>query len=257
MKKIAEVASKVTWIDHHTTSLPIVGSLCRDDRFSIVFDADHCGAFLAWRHFFPEVRLCLVNSIEDWDLWKKENYWSFQIEEAVRNNLNRYQTSSKYPSQTDLVEGMRKLIESADSDRSLVESLQKEGRALIQGRYSYACAQKDESFDLEVGGQVMRAAFSTFAPNEIGEVFTTHYKKPACVIKQRGNGNIGLSFRSTPDLPPVHEIARSLGGGGHRCAAGADVPMSLLRQLPDNSWQILQEDKGQSSEELDLTQVRG
>ncbi|HZT55297.1 MAG TPA: DHHA1 domain-containing protein, partial [Burkholderiaceae bacterium] len=46
------------------------------------------------------------------------------------------------------------------------------------------------------------------------------------VLKERFDGSVKLSMRSKQDVD-VQQIAASFGGGGHRKAAGASVPMSL------------------------------
>jgi len=59
----------------------------------------------------------------------------------------------------------------------------------------------------------------------------------ACLIQPQGK-TVRLSLRSREPAYPVDSIARKLGGGGHRLAAGAELTDSTVREAETQLLQL-------------------
>ena len=66
--------------------------------------------------------------------------------------------------------------------------------------------------------------------------------KAALILKERDQGKIKGSFRTTQDDIDVSKIARKLGGGGHKKAAGFSIDGNMEEVL-EKVWQAIEEHK--------------
>lgn len=79
MRALRAQSTTLTWIDHHTSSAPMLPRL----GFGHV-DTNTCGAMLAWRVFFPDLPIpAILPFIEDKDLWR----WQLPDSRAVAAGL--------------------------------------------------------------------------------------------------------------------------------------------------------------------------
>ena len=62
--------------------------------------------------------------------------------------------------------------------------------------------------------------------------------KAALILQQQEDNIIKGSLRTNDDLIDVSKLAKILGGGGHKKAAGFKIKGQLVK-LPDGNWQIV------------------
>lgn len=72
----------------------------------------------------------------------------------------------------------------------------------------------------------------------------------ALVLKEQNNGEIKGSFRTTRNDIDVSEIAKSLGGGGHKKAAGFSV-IGSIEEVLEKIWSTIESLKNEDSKEED------
>lgn len=213
--EMAEKAESITIIDHHKTAEEDLVDL--PDNVQTTFDMDHSGAMLAWMHFFPDERAPeLLRHIEDRDLWRFWLEGTREIQAAVFS----------YPYDFDVWD---KLMDTPP------EQLVEEGAA-IQRKHI-----KDIREFIEAAG--MRHTFRGYADipvlnapyfwsSDAGHIMAEGEPFAVCYW-DTPEGRV-FSLRSTDEGVDVSEIAKEMGGGGHRNAAGFRVGWEDMKKVADN-----------------------
>ncbi|MFO0748300.1 MAG: hypothetical protein U1F43_21955 [Myxococcota bacterium] len=216
------------WVlDHHQTNRAIV---CEHPRG--VFDLARSGAGLAWdegarilrdlglRRDLPP-RPWFIDYVEDRDLWRHALPDSQAVNAAI-SAADRTPASIEALWQATL----------AEADRAATVARHKElGRGILVGIADAVRVAVDQAIPFELHGHRGLAVASSSYASEIGHGLTTRGALAAIwyVSIDSGPGRGGLlaqlSFRSRADLPDVARLAESIGGGGHRNASGAVVPL--------------------------------
>lgn len=88
--------------------------------------------------------------------------------------------------------------------------------------------------DQDMDGSVPLIEISEGAANFLNNL---HGMAAVIMLQQRDDGTIKGSMRTSSDTVDLATLARLLGGGGHRKAAGFRI-RGQLTQLPNGSWQI-------------------
>lgn len=203
-KVLEEMKAKVKSLivlDHHLTA--------EKELFGLpycIFDLNKSGCMLAWDHFFGhEPPPFLVEYCQDYDLWKHELPYSKEINAAIRSYPFDFETW----------------------DNLSVGSLRKDGIAILRYQnqlIEQACRHIDF---INIGGHLVPAVHTTVLPSEIGNKLSEN-----CVFSatwyMKNKTECKFSLRSRGDFD-VSEIARSLGGGGHKNAAGFSINLEELR----------------------------
>lgn len=215
-------------LDHHRTAAADLAGL----DFA-VFDMERSGAGLAWDWFFaegpsvtaPEPRPWLIDYVEDRDLWR----WKLPHSREINAALATYDFTVE---QWDL------LGESAHEDPrqhswppdALVDM--GDGILRYQAREVAKHVERARPASLWVSADlahIVPVVNATTLISEIGNELARTY--PFAVMWfQREDGRFVYSLRSSAENPEhadVSEIARALGGGGHKHAAGftSDAPV--------------------------------
>lgn len=200
MQLIAE-ANSVTVIDHHKTAEAEIMPLINQSMISGVFDMDKSGARLAWEWFNRGKKAPgLILHIEDRDLWRFElpntreiitalfTYeFDFDLWDKLNEDLDRLRDEGIILSKKHLDD-----VNSAIKSSSYRAKIADVSVPVLNAPYSWASD----------AGNIM----------SVGEPFAMIY-----TIK---GDKVVCSLRSQEDGMDVSEIAKSYGGGGHKCAAG-------------------------------------
>jgi hypothetical protein len=223
MKALARNPVNLLVLDHHKTAEAeldgIVDELVSEepgwpmDEFGqfiglpdIRFDMDRSGARMAWDYCFPgEDPPDLLLRIEDADLWR----WHYEDGKAVQAALRSYpQTFEVW---TDLM--LRPIGELATEGASI--------RRFIEAKVAEL---KRTAWLAEIGGVQMPVCNAPwFLASELaGALAEEHHDGRAAVYFDQGKRRV-FSLRARGDAD-VSEIAKRYGGGGHRSAAGFEVP---------------------------------
>lgn len=205
LAKLAQSGS-VHVLDHHRTNRETV------ERWG-VYDEARSGAGLAWDEV-PAIigaarlsRPWFINYIEDRDLWR----FALPDSKAVNAALCFGERT---------VERVSEIAETWTLDEARATGAQ------ILGVQAATVAQVLKHPILTTGFAFVCSAVEQ---SEIGAALVARYARPACVWYTR-EGDAGpvaqVSLRSRDDLTDVSDVAARLGGGGHRNAAGAVVPLA-------------------------------
>jgi oligoribonuclease NrnB/cAMP/cGMP phosphodiesterase (DHH superfamily) len=215
------VGAGENFIDTRTWSEPItwdrhMRNAVQDDMENahntiyLLFDMDRSGAGIAWDVLCGGQRPRLIDYVEDRDLWRFNLPGSREVHAAC----------GSYPL---TLEDRARLMEREVSD------LMEEGFAILRYHDKMVEGAVKHAGRLNIGGHDVPAIacpvieIASDLGNKLAE------GNPfAAVYVDRPDGSRYFQLRSTPAGLDVGEIAQSLGGGGHRNAAGFTLKAEQL-----------------------------
>lgn len=223
-------ARSIVVIDHHKTaqadlerlhsfdgtggdqkSLEEAFFMCRTHNMPDIvawFDMNQSGAVMAWEFAHGITRNdpppTMLSLIQDRDLWQ------FAYGDRTKQFSAALRT---YPM----------IFETWDKIAANPENLVKEGEAILRGHNANIAKFVAEVYDDEIGGHhvpVVNVPYH-YASDTAHALLQLYPAAPftACWFK-RGDGKVQWSLRSEDHRMDVSEIAKKMGGGGHRNAAG-------------------------------------
>lgn len=216
---LLDASEKLVVLDHHKTAKEALEGFP-----GAVFDMDKSGAVLAWEYFHKDAPIpLLLEAIQDRDLWR----WQIEVTKPLTSYLRLVKDFRQYDdlvlSPSSMCEAVRGgQVKNQFDDMEIEAALKK---TIITG---YPMGQDKP---------LARCGFinTTILVSEIGNAICTklpvEFSLSYFVEK---SGDVVFSFRSVGDYD-VSVLAKQLGGGGHKNAAGARVEseagMRLLAQL--------------------------
>jgi len=206
--KFRKKGIKTVVIDHHASSKENVEQA---DDFR--FDNSHSGATLAWSYFFPDKKTPrFLSYVEDVDLWrfKLPNAKEFDAYgELVA--FDDFQTLNTLIQKFENTETRKKIIRDGKillvHQDKMVERLVENAEPVI--------FEKIKTF------VVNSPLYNSFVGNEICKK-----SSPIAIIWFEKEGHRFVSLRSNGSID-VSLLAKKYGGGGHKCAAGFRIPVSV------------------------------
>jgi oligoribonuclease NrnB/cAMP/cGMP phosphodiesterase (DHH superfamily) len=228
LEAMARQADSILILDHHLTAQAELGGIdtprasgvdhvyqdAESGSVAAIFDMDRAGCQIAWDQFFPaEPRPQLVDYIADRDLWRFALPGSREINAAIASHGFALGTME------DLAATMAHEV-----GRNLLAS---EGRAILRAHDRNIGAVIDQTLRLMVIGDTpVRVVncpghMASDAAGRLaeGNPFAAAYFDTADRTRK-------FSLRSRgPDGADVAAIAAQYGGGGHRNAAGFEMPL--------------------------------
>lgn len=198
---MAARAEHITVIDHHKTAR---GHLERVTAPNItrVFDLNHSGAMLAWKHFTDAEPPALLRHIEDRDLWRF----------AIPSTQQAIAALSSYPQ--NLAEWDR--LMAAD-----ISTLIAEGEAILRKHMRDIEAHVTATrHTILLAGHAVPAVNCPHAWASDACARLNAERPPFSVAYTFDGARWRYSLRSPQEGLDVAEIAEQFGGGGHRHAAG-------------------------------------
>lgn len=240
---MVQIAKSIVIIDHHKTAEadlePFKIGLCGDAKFVpenldgmfrdmaeldrppvlAWFDMEQSGAMMAWKFAFPDALIPqFLRFIEDRDLWRFTygGDQTRQFSAALRTYPMDFETWDK-------------LIIHADE---LIE----DGTAILRAHNANIAKFIADAYEGEVAGHrvpIVNVPYH-YASGAAHALLAKYPDAPftACWF-QRGDGMIQYSLRSEDSRLDVSKIATTYGGGGHRNAAGYQLPAPSPAPLPD------------------------
>lgn len=188
----------ITVIDHHKTAQEDLG-----DLDWTIFDMEKSGAVLAWEYWYPHTLIPpLLLHIQDRDLWKFEIGGTKEVSAALRSYPQDFAVWSEL------------------SERC--GDLPYEGRHILRYINQQASLLADRFRIIDVGGFMVPAINTSFLVSEVCEELNRRwpgYQFAVC-YHDRPDGKREYSLRSGEWGFDVSVVASSMGGGGHRAAAG-------------------------------------
>ncbi len=210
----------VTVLDHHASSETDVKSA---DVY--VFDIKHSGAMLAWKYFFPHVKVpWLVRYVEDGDLW------NFKL--AHTDHIRNVLVLGGY--HLRVWNSFARALENPTKKKSIIA----EGKIIERYRKTLIEQSTQNAYLVRLAG------YTVYAVNEATEAFRSEVahilyakKPPFSVAWAQEQDKIHVSLRSD-GLFDVSKLAKKYGGGGHAAAAGFSI--SAEESFP---WRIVKKTK--------------
>ena len=211
---------RVSMIDHHQTAQEKYGQFFSGDQ-DIIFDMNHSGAALAWKHFHPGTDVpALIRYIEDKDLWLWKLPGSLEINSAL----------ASYPMDFSLWNRFLTELENKPAEET---DLYKEGSAILryQGRLLDQAIKNTGTPGKFDEGEEGFFVNSPILNSEIGGRAKT-LNNMVGIWSVKPDGRVSYSLRSSDSGPDVARIAQRFGGGGHKRAAGFIVDRIVHAPLP-------------------------
>ena len=216
----ADVERLGAWVlDHHKTNEPLLAGYERAR-----FDMSRSGAGLAWDEVqailwglgygvTQAARPWFVDYVEDRDLWR----WALPDSRAINAALCMLKREPE--AFLDAWE--------IGADR---EDFREEGATILRVQSEAINRAADSAIIVTELGQQFALVASPVFQSEIGNELCARHGCPAIVWYSRAQDGAAVaqvSLRSTDAMADVSEIAAVWGGGGHRNAAGAVVPLRI------------------------------
>lgn len=210
LNQIIAEADDLLIIDHHVTAKDDLKDV--PDRYKI-FDMTHSGAYLAWDYFFPGTPVpTVIRHIEDRDIWLKKMSGTDDLAAYLFVHTLDYALFHSLLDESTLTQTIEKGKLYQEHNQFHVKKLAESATVRfmeIKGNHYFIvhcdCGIADLTSDLG---------------NFLAKKFT---KADFVAVYYINNFTDGSSFslRSTDDQVDVSQVAKSLGGGGHRNASGA------------------------------------
>lgn len=212
--ELARNAAHLVVLDHHVTaSSRLLGdaAVCEaiDEGGHLMhFDMQHSGAVLAWQHFVPDEPVPdLLCYVEDQDLWN----WKLPESEAVNAAI------SSHPHRLETWETLASLP---------VEDLVRQGESIVRANRVEIDRAVRNAAPIAIGDLRVEAVNARTNRSKIGHVLAERKACGGawgCVYRIEGT-RVHATLYSIGDFD-VARIATSLGGGGHKNAAGFTVSL--------------------------------
>jgi oligoribonuclease NrnB/cAMP/cGMP phosphodiesterase (DHH superfamily) len=196
-------------IDHHISAQKDLQDI--EQKYKI-FDMSHCGAYLTWQYFFPEIQVPLfVKYIEDNDIWLKAMPKTLEVTAYVASLEFEFVNFEKFICDEKLI---------YDVAIPMGSILLKQAQKQIDGALSKSTVKM-----IDFNSNIYFVAICNSAVNvsEIGNQMLTKYSMvdfSAVYSFNDSSGSNTTSFRSDDTRANVSVIATKCGGGGHRNASG-------------------------------------
>lgn len=235
MREIGTAAKSVVVLDHHKTAkaelhewgasleAPDLSTRLESTEFDIAhclmqnclpivawFDMDKSGARMAWEFCHPGMPVPkLIQHVEDRDLWRFALPYTRHVSAAIRSYKHSFDRWDSMAEDDDLVPLIR------------------DGGAILRAEKKLVAQFLEQAFIDTIGGHAVPTVNVPyhFASDCANELLAKHPDAPfAAAWFKRGDGKFQCSLRSEDGRMDVSEIAKTYGGGGHRNAAGFEVP---------------------------------
>lgn len=172
------------------------------------FDMAKSGARLAWEFVHPGSDMPhLLQHVEDRDLWRFEIPGTAEISAALRTHPHEFKTWTRLAGN--------------------VGDLRKEGAGILRGHTKIVRQCCENAYTDMVGEDrvpMVNVPYH-YASDCANELLAMYPDAPfAAAWFLRGDGQVQFSLRSENGRKDVSEIAQRYGGGGHRNAAGFQIP---------------------------------
>lgn len=245
-----ESAKRVVWLDHHKTAFEMWG--CMDDFARrgyvteqrgaglIILDNNRSGAMLAWEYFHPRADIpMLIKHIDDYDRWQ------FKIDGTKEFNKALWSYAPwSFAQWRDWTFSLDHNLDGPYLSDHIAAPFIKEGAAIlrahdqnVQSVVKGAARKCTVWFPMPDGGwrvtdTCMAHGLAANCPPHLtsdvghelavqsgtfGLCWTLNQTKPVANCSLRSNGDYDVSA-----------IAKAFGGGGHKNAAGFEVPIATL-----------------------------
>ena len=201
-KKMIEDADTLTVIDHHKSAVVEL-----HDISNAIFDMAHSGTVLAWNFFHPgKEPPKFLTYIEDRDLWKWELPYSKEFSAAFDMIPFEFEEFEKF------------------EDDSVFDDAVKRGSYILA--YSKTVVKKvcEKAIARKMNGKDVLVVNASHWMSEIGARLAPDCDFAMIWFWDHEAEHTKVSLRAFHEAVDVSEIAKQFGGGGHKKAAGFQLP---------------------------------
>lgn len=216
INELLVVAKKITVIDHHISIKDELDALAKDGKINYVFDNKKSGSSLAWSYLFPKETLPeIIKYVEDSDLWN----WAYgETTKHVNNYLSLNMNTPEI------------FLSLFDEN---IEYIKKDGSIIT--RYADSNIERimreASPIKLKIGEYELPAYNITIYQSAVGNNLSRQIGGVAVMFTIKGE-KVKLDFRCEQSHnPSALDLAKMLGGGGHRNASGAEVPFVKFLEM--------------------------
>lgn len=201
----------LTVVDHHKTNVDELAKLP-----DVHIDLSHSGAVLAWLFFHPSAPIPeLLKYIEDYDLWRFMLPNSLEISAAISSYAKDFEAWSNLSTTIETEDGKKKMVE--------------DGSAILRYKRQKVAEVCENSFWMTVAGYKVPVVNAVNFQSEVGNMLCKlHPEAPFAAFYYEKEKIRCWGLRSVGDFD-VSNIAKALGGGGHKNSAGFTEPMERKR----------------------------
>ena len=204
-KKLISMANNLIIIDHHKSAMVEL-----HDVSCTRFDMTHSGAMLAWNFFHPGKEAPrMIKFIEDRDLWKWEMPYSKEFSAAFDMVPFDFEEFDKY------------------LDDSAIDNAQERGAYILAYSKTVISKIAKHAVPRKMGGKDVLVVNSSHWMSEIGAALSPKCDFAVIWFYDHDTRQAKVSLRAHHDDADVSEIAKRFGGGGHRKAAGFNLPPNI------------------------------
>ena len=217
MKNIITKANSVVVLDHHKTAIDDLKGIQFTDS---LFDVNRSGAMIAWNYFFPNQEPPkLIKYIQDRDLWKFILDHSKAVNEYIAalpySFFNYYQLHAEI------------------EDDKFIDTVIDRGYTLLRKKMKEVEELATHARMTNIGGFMVPTCNAPyFVVSELGAYLCNYYPDApfsACYWETPEGRVYGLRSVKGSGMD-VSEVAKNLGGGGHKHAAGFKVSYEELHR---------------------------
>ena len=220
-EKLLEKAREVINIDHHIGAEERLRALgTQHGHFTFVFNNDRSGASLTWIYFHGEKNIPkIILYVEDSDIWR------FSFGDETRFAVSYLYGFSGKP------EELLALLERGDSATAYVLE---RGKMIWEYRDSLTkiLIESVTPVNIKVGEHAVPMHNTPeFLRSDVGHILSKKLGKTVATFII-DNHTVRLHFRGENEYSPsALDLAKILGGGGHRNAAGAAVSLKEFCEM--------------------------
>jgi len=216
LKQVLQKAGKVINIDHHISVKDFLEKIERlYDNFVYIFNNNRSGASLTWDYIFGTEPPWIIKYVEDQDIWK----WEYG-ENTKYVNLYLLPLTNK---PEEIVQLFDKPVEELIEKGKIIASF----TDYLINRF----VERAKETPVKIGKYIVKGFNTNYFQSEIGNILATKYNQAVLLFSIQGMV-VKMSFRSnTGHKPDALDLAKEAGGGGHRNAAGALVPLAEFFEM--------------------------
>lgn len=210
MEQLEKICAKIVVLEHHPSAKKELG-----DKAYFYYTSEHSGCVLTWHTFFAEEPVpLLLRYIEENDIWQFKTEGVQQILAKLRSLPQDF--------------NVWKDFEISLTNPKIWQSYHEQGLAILENRKRITQQLLKTAHWLEIGGYRIRAVNCSMAFVAPVANALLNYNHFGCAYFINHAGRVLFNLRSREDKIDVGELARGLGGGGHRNASGFDKDIHYL-----------------------------
>lgn len=234
MLKMMASAASILVIDHHKTAVEELKDIPDENK---MFDNSKCGAVLTWDYFYNNVDgyPLFLQYVQSRDIWTQDLPYTNEVWELTHPHRDGFADFQNY------IFGPRAVMDQIIDEAKAIKAYKDDNiKHIVESKVTLLTIEMDGA--LYIVGYFNTPLYISEAGNEILKRYS--FVDFACNVQfDFGHEETYMSLRSDDQRADVSAIAKRLGGGGHRNAAGLKLS-GIQHRLPfrhvdvDLVWEV-------------------